>query len=191
MTKTSDAKNENPMLQRYVFGLENRKPIGARFPSSELKVFEIAKAKNLEIHEAYNESWTNLAMQLPVGRVYARGKSFIPPIKQALYDQLKATLVRCKEEHGRSQAERNAAKAAERESKAAAGTLPPAFPRTRAEIAPGHLVLAQESLPEGWWEAVVLERDNEVLTLQYRDYPKADQIKRTIWAVALLHAGAT
>ena len=117
MTKTSKAKNENPMLQRYVFGLENGKPIGARFPSSELKVFQVVKAKNLEIHEAYNEEWTALGMQLPAGRIYARGKAFIPPIKQALYDKLHAHIVSCKEDHERSQAERNAAAAAARESK--------------------------------------------------------------------------
>jgi hypothetical protein len=180
-------KDPNPKLQLFVFGLENGKPIGARFPSSENRIYDIAKAKGLELHSAYTEEWAALGMQLPAGRIYARGKQFIPPIKQALYDQLQAALATCKEQRDRSQAERNAAAAAARESKGGPPQLGTGFPRSRHEIAPGHLVLAQESLPEGWWEAVVVARDDEVLTLRYRDYPKADQIKRTIWSVALLH----
>lgn len=183
-------KDPNPMLQQFVFGLEKGKPIGARFPSSEIRIFEIVKAKGLEIHQAYNKDWAALGMQLPAGRIYARGKLFLPPIKQALYDQLQAALAACREERDRSQAERNAAAAATRESKGEPPQLGSGFPRNRNEIAPGHLVLAQESLPEGWWEAVVVARDDELLTLRYRDYPKADQIKRTIWSVALLHGAA-
>jgi hypothetical protein len=189
-------KDANPMLQQFVFGVENGKPIGARFPSSEIRIFEIVKAKGLEIHPAYNDEWAALGMQLPAGRIYARGKWFIPPIKQALYEKLQATLANCKQEREQSQAERSAAATTAREitggpDKAATSPrLGTGFPRTRAELAPGHLVLAQESLPDGWWEAVVVKRDNEVLTLQYRDYPKADQIKRTIWNVALLHVDA-
>jgi hypothetical protein len=187
-------KDANPALQQFVFGLEKGKPIGARFPSSEIRIFEIVKAKGLEIHSAYNEEWAALGMQLPAGRIYARGKWFIPPIKQALYDQLQAALVACKQERDRSQAERTAAAATAEntggtDKAATAPRLGTGFPKTRAEIAPGHLVLAQESLPEGWWEAVVVQRDGEVLTLRYRDYPKADQIKRSIWNVALLHVG--
>ena len=183
-------KDANPMLQQFVFGLENGKPIGARFPSSEIRIFEIVKAKALEIHPAYNDEWAALGMQLPAGRIYARGKWFIPPIKQALFDQLQTTLAACKEQHERSQAERTAAAAAAQERRGSSPQLGTGFPRTRNELSPGHLVLAQESLPEGWWEAVVVQRDGEVLTLRYRDYPKADQIKRTIWSVALLHVGA-
>jgi hypothetical protein len=183
-------KDANPTLQQFVFGLEKGKPIGARFPSSENRIFEIVKAKGLEIHPAYNDEWAALGMQLPAGRIYARGKWFIPPIKQALYDQLQAALAACKEARERSQADRTAAAADPRESKGGPPQLGTGFPRNRDEIAPGQLVLAQESLPEGWWEAVVVERNGEVLTLRYRDYPNADQIKRTIWSVALLHGAA-
>jgi hypothetical protein len=198
MTKMKDAKNENPMLQRYVFGLENGKPVGARFPQSEIKVFEVAKTRNLESHEAYNEEWTALAMQLPVGRVYARGKAFIPPIKRGLYDQLLGYIARCKEAHARSQAERNATTAAAREGKSgaepqpdAAGMTPVAsgFPRSWEEIAPGHLVLSSE--PEGFWESIVVSRENDILTLRYRDYPKTPKFTRHVSTVGILNPGPT
>ena len=46
------------------------------------------------------------------------------------------------------------------------------LPRAWDEIAPGHLVIAQEALEYGWWEAIVLARDGDMLTLRFRDYPK-------------------
>jgi len=39
------------------------------------------------------------------------------------------------------------------------------------EIASGHLVIAQESAKDGWWEAIVIDRKADSLTLQFRDYP--------------------
>jgi hypothetical protein len=200
MTKASDVKKDNPITQRFVFGLdEGGKPIGARFPTSETKVFEVAKSRKLECHSAYNEEWAALGMQLPVGRVYARGKSFIPAIPKALYEQLQATLARCKEEHDRSQAERTAAAAAARDggsdlaqkpANVAAAILPPlasGLPQNWESIAVGNMVLAFEGPGEGYWEAIVLARDNEILTLRYRDYPKAPKFERHISTVALIN----
>jgi hypothetical protein len=34
------------------------------------------------------------------------------------------------------------------------------LPRDRDELAPGHLVIARETLKSGWWEAVVIERND-------------------------------
>jgi hypothetical protein len=46
------------------------------------------------------------------------------------------------------------------------------LPRSWDEIAPGHLVIAQESLDYGWWEAIVLDRKDDMLTLRFCDYPR-------------------
>jgi hypothetical protein len=45
------------------------------------------------------------------------------------------------------------------------------LPRSWDEIAAGHLVIAQESLDYGWWEAIVIDRKGDTFTLRYRDYP--------------------
>ena len=45
-------------------------------------------AMNLGVYEATNEEFSALGMKLPVGRIYARGRTFIPNIKQDLYDKL-------------------------------------------------------------------------------------------------------
>ncbi len=60
------------------------------------------------------------------------------------------------------------------------------LPRTWDEIAPGHLVIAQENLEYGWWEAVVIGRDGDMLTLRFRDYPKLPKFFRHRNAIALM-----
>jgi len=164
------------------------KPIGARFPSSEIRILEIVKAKGLEIHPAYNEEWAAIGMQLPAGRIYVRGKHFLPPIKQALYDQLRGAVPESATAPATGEARDSNAK-----TPAAAATplVASGFPRTWDEVAPGHCVLAEESLPEGLWRAIVTERSGDLLTLRYRDYPKADLIKRHIATIGLLNPNVT
>ena len=60
------------------------------------------------------------------------------------------------------------------------------LPRNWDEIAPGHLVIAQESLDNGWWEAIVLDRKDDMLTLRFRDYPRLPKFFRHRTAVALM-----
>ena len=60
------------------------------------------------------------------------------------------------------------------------------LPRSWDEIAAGHLVVAQESLEYGWWEAIVLERKGDSFTLQYRDYPHLPKFVRHRSAIALM-----
>ena len=60
------------------------------------------------------------------------------------------------------------------------------LPGSWDEIAPGHLVIAQESLVNGWWEAIVLDRKDDLLTLRFRDYPRLPKFFRHHSAVALM-----
>lgn len=64
------------------------------------------------------------------------------------------------------------------------------LPQTWDEIGPGHLVIAQEALEYGWWEAIVLARNNDMLTLRFRDFPKLPKFARHRAAVALISAVA-
>lgn len=66
--------------------------------------------------------------------------------------------------------------------------VPPALPVSWDTLAAGHLVLAREERDEdGYWEALVLEIDGDVLTLKFRDYARQPKIKRHRTAVALLN----
>jgi hypothetical protein len=61
----------------------------------------------------------------------------------------------------------------------------PGLPATWDEIAVGHLVIAHEGVKDGWWEAIVLARDGDMLTLKWRDYQQPN-IVRHAGSVALL-----
>jgi hypothetical protein len=60
------------------------------------------------------------------------------------------------------------------------------LPRTWDDIAPGHLVIAQEALEYGWWEAIVIGRNADMFTLRFRDYPKLPKFVRHRNAIALI-----
>jgi hypothetical protein len=61
------------------------------------------------------------------------------------------------------------------------------LPQSWDEIGAGHLVIAQESLEYGWWEAIVIDRKGDTLTLQYRDYPHLPKFVRHRSGVALMN----
>ncbi|MFL6464639.1 MAG: hypothetical protein ACJ73N_09560 [Bryobacteraceae bacterium] len=63
------------------------------------------------------------------------------------------------------------------------------LPRSWEDVGIGHMVLVHESPEDGWFEAVVVHRDEEVLTLRFRDYPKQPTFVRHISAVALVNPG--
>ena len=60
------------------------------------------------------------------------------------------------------------------------------LPGSWDEIGRGHLVIAQESLEYGWWEAIVLDRRGDSFTVQYRDYPHLPKFVRHRSGIALM-----
>jgi hypothetical protein len=65
------------------------------------------------------------------------------------------------------------------------------LPRSWDNVGVGHMVLVHESPADGWWEAVVVQREDEVLTLRFRDYPKLPTFVRHISTIALVNPGPT
>jgi hypothetical protein len=153
---------------------ENKKPRAARFIVDENLglLAKAADAMDLIICDAKTQKLSDLALKLPAGRVHANGTGFVPYIRQDLYDAVV-------EAAG---------------ADAAGPTEPPATigaPRNFDEIAQGHLVIAQEDLETGWWEAIVFACDGDMLTLRYRDYPRLPKFNRHRASVALLSPQAS
>jgi hypothetical protein len=127
-----------------------------------------------KVYEASPPDVAEAAKTLPLTRLYANGRGFVPNIRQSLYSDLVVALG----------LEPQAAlkKSGDKDS------LPPArgLPRSWDDIAPGYLVIAQESLEYGWWEAVVLDRKDDTFTLQYRDYPHLPKFVRHRSGIALM-----
>jgi hypothetical protein len=174
-----------------VFGLDQTgKPKAARFTGGQSEATrEAAAAMQLTVFEVTGPDLEELARKLPVGRLHARGKAFIPYIRRDLYDRLQAT---CDKSASNG---RNVAANEEPSQKKTQATevLPIAsgLPKNWDSLAPGHLVLIQESLADGWWECIVTGREDEILTLRFRDYPKVPSFQCHIRAVALTHPGHT
>jgi hypothetical protein len=179
MTKTTTkakagTKQPTPAAPLIVLGYdENYKPRAARFPASDVElVAKAARLMDLKVYEAATEDLAALAKKLPGGRLYGNGRGFVPNIRQSLYSEIIVTLV------GEPQA---AVSKDQDELPVAIG-----LPRTWDEIAPGHLVIAQEALDYGWWEAIVISRAGDMFTLRFRDYPKLPKFVRHRNAIALM-----
>src|SRR5580693_6814779 len=124
---------------------EHHKPCAARFTGADPSlVAKAAKLMDLEVRTASSEDMAAVAQKLPVGRLYGNGRGFVPNIRQDLYSEIIVTLA----------VEPQAAVGKDQDEPPVATGLP----RTWDDIAPGHLVLAQEALDYGWWEAIVLGR---------------------------------
>ena len=149
---------------------EHHKPCAARFTGADPDlVAKAAKLMDLEVREASSEDLAAVAKKLPVGRLYGNGRGFVPNIRQELYSEVVTAL---SEDAAPPEPE----------------TMPVAsgLPRTWDEIAAGHLVIAQETLALGWWEAIVIARKDDMFSLRFRDYPKIPKFIRHRSAIALM-----
>jgi hypothetical protein len=159
-------KKDEPQFSRalVIFGLdEHGKPRAARFvDDSEDLVAKAARALGLRIGIATKGQHFAVVEKIPVGRIHASGTAAVPTIPQSLYDSINALV------GGET------------------GVIATAFAKSWDDLAPGHLVIAQESLADGWFEAVVKKRNEDTLVLQWRDYPSQPEVTRPITAVALL-----
>lgn len=188
----------------YVIGLDaNGKPRGARF--AELKDSIVSAAMDMKCRVLIDqpEAVSALGMKLPVGRVYGGGKVvklFVPNIRRELYDKIleaAGPLADGEPAAEKQNAPGQASDNAQTNGKTEAATsevrcispVTSGLPRSWEEIAVGHMVLAHESPDDGWWEAVVIARDAEILTLRYRDAPKLPKFIRHINTVALVNPG--
>ncbi|WP_156175710.1 hypothetical protein [Bradyrhizobium sp. LTSP849] len=184
MTKTNDA---TPL---FVFGLdENGKPRGARFSEVRDEIVSAALNMNCWVVHPAAEDFVPHGMKLPLGRLYASGRAFIPNIRKALYDKLLLT----KSENARRLEKENSADSplpvTTHANVPCVSPITAGLPRNWDDIGIGHMVLIHESAEDGWWETVVENRDGEILTLRYRDFPKAPRAIRHIHAVALVNPG--
>jgi hypothetical protein len=170
MTKETNGNAELIVLGRD----EQGKPRAARFPSDQANlVNKAAKAMSLSVAKAEGAAPAELAKKLPVGRLYATGRGFMPPVGRSLYGKIVEQLQLAGQAVPNQPDQGNGSQAA------------PGLPTNWDDIAVGHLVVAHEDAINGWWEAIVLARDGDMLTLKWRDYDQPN-VTRHVGSVALL-----
>jgi hypothetical protein len=175
VTKSSAAAaTASPPL--IVLGFDDQqRPRGARFVDSKPDlVAKAAGMMGLKVYEAIPPDVAEAAKKLPLGRLYANGRGFVPNVRQDLYSDLVVALA----------LEPQAALSRNGDQDSLPAAL--GLPRTWGEIGPGHLVIAQESLDYGWWEAIVIDRKGDAFTLRYRDYPHLPKFVRHRSGIAMM-----
>ena len=115
---------------------------------------------HLRLIEITEPEVAEIAALLPAGRLHANGKGLIPYIKGHVYTELMYAALYPKPPQPNPD------------------PAPQDLPRTWDDLAPGHIVIAKESLELGWWEAVVIERTGDLVTVKYRDYPQYPPLVR-------------
>jgi hypothetical protein len=181
--KASNHKSSsNSVAPVVLFGLDqNGKPKGARFADKHASLATKAAGQmQLQVLAITDPRVAEVAAQLPPGRVHANGRGFVPFIRRDLYARLVAaagTPVPGVQE---------TAPAANPGTTSDVSGTNGFRPRNWDEIGPGALVIAQDSLPEGWYAAIVIDRNGEMLTLRWRDFPRERRFSVHRFTVALV-----
>jgi hypothetical protein len=182
-----------------LFGLdETGKPRAARFrPDHGEPALMAAELMNLNVCHLTSPELTEIAQKLPAGRIHANGRGFVPNVRRDLYDRLVDAALAASADAAPSQTDANhpepAAEAGETARGSNADPAAPAaaqgYPRDWDDISVGHLVIALADDGDGWWEAIVIGTDGDMLTMRWRDYPTYEKFTHNRSNVALLKPG--
>ena len=181
MTKpkpTQPAAETGPAV--VLFGLdETGKPRAARFGSHHAELAgKAAGLMGLRFCAVTSPELTEIAEKLPKGKMYANGRGFVPNVRRDLYAKLiEAAGVNSEDQLGQGSTGPTLV------------TVAQGYPVDWEHISVGHLVIAHEHADDGWWEAIVIGIEGDMLTLRWRDFPKYPKLVQHRTAVALLKPG--
>jgi hypothetical protein len=167
---TKIAAPKAAMKSYILFGAdEYAKPRAARFAADDPELLvKAAEAMHLRLVEVTEPEVAEIAARLPTGRLHATGKGLVPYVKGEVYSELMCATL------------------ATEPPQPFPDPDPHELPRSWDDLAPGHLVIAKESLEMGWWEAIVTDRTGDLVTLRYRDYPQYPPLVRHRSVIALI-----
>jgi hypothetical protein len=177
--------HSNPPVPVVLFGVDDTgKPKAARFGEKQADLAtKAAGPLNLQVLPVIGPAIVDLAGRVPAGRIHANGRGFVPYIRRDLYAKLVAAT------GGPSAGDQAPTEvAATSNSSAGSGSQQDgALPKSWDEISAGHAVIAQDEPSEGWYEAVVIETNGEMLVLRWRDYPRERRFSRHRLSIGLMY----
>lgn len=165
--RPTTSKTPRPATRTVVmFGLDKeRKPHAARFTGeNDALLAKAAAVMGMRLAVPVSKRHFEIVGKLPAGKIHAPGDGLVPSVDQKLYDQINSLVG------------------------GEPGVISQSLPKSWTELVPGHLVLAQDGVEDGWWEAIIIKKSADALTLRWRDYPGQPEFVRPIAAVALLKA---
>jgi hypothetical protein len=175
-----------------LFGIDSRgKPKAARFGKQHASLaMKAATQLQLKVLASNDPKVAEIAAGLPVGRVHATGRTFVPFIRRDLYDKLLAAAANGNA-HPTSPPNGSSGASGSAPGGSTPGGSAPRLPRNWQEIGIGDLVVANQSREDGWYEAIVVAQNDDMFTLRWRDYPRERQIVRHRLRLNLLYPNAT
>ena len=175
----------------FAIGLDDKdKPRGARFAKYNDQLVSAVLDLGLSFVIEPSPAFAEAAKKLPEGRHYSSGKAFIPDIKQSLLDELIGLLAKDGDTSHAYRLETKPKVGADgKPEPRCTSPITSGLPRSWDEVNVGHMVVAHESPEDGWWEAIVIKREDDILTLRFRDAPKLPIFTRHVMTVALVNPG--
>ena len=177
MSQKSGQKASGTAAAKVVlFGFGNgERPRAAWFPHAQAEPARAAANQlRLNVITVTNGHAADLVGKLPPGQIHAPGPAMVPPVRDDLYEKVVTTL------NPRGEAGR-----------APADPVVTDMPTSWDAIKPGHLVLFHEGLGDGWWEAIVVDRSADKVTLRCRDFPGYGKFTVLITDIALINPKAS
>jgi hypothetical protein len=172
-----------------LFGMdEHGKPKAAKFSDKHADVAtKAAGALQLRVLAVTDPKVADLAAKLPAGRIHANGRGFVPFVRRDLYAKLlEAAGPGADQSASQSPGGAGSSGAGGPGNPNAPGREPISIlPQNWDEIGQGHLVISQDDPEDGWYEAIVLARRGDMLTLKSRDYPGRSWTEH-VFAVGLM-----
>ena len=169
--KSNPAPTAKPATKTYILygGDEYAKPRAARFAAEDPALLaKAAAAMHVRLVQVTNPDLAEVAAKLPAGRLHASGQGLVPYIKGPLYLELIAAVL------------------PDEDPPASPDPTARELPGSWDEIGPGHVVIVKETSECGWWDAAVVERNGDLVTVRYRDCPGCPSLVRHRSAVALI-----
>jgi hypothetical protein len=180
MTKKTNRANRPARTPAVVlFGLDDAdKPRAASFEEPHAAIaIKAADRMGLRVLNVTTADQQAVAVELPAGRIHANGRGFVPSVRKDLYARL---VDLAGPQPPTESAAATGQPAKNRQDPGPKGpNASPRLPGTWDDIAVGDLVIAQEADPEdGWWEAIVGEKNGDMVTLRWRHYPRLRRVLR-------------
>lgn len=165
MKKNGSKKIPSALLPVILHQATGERPRAALFSAEDAKkAKELAEKRSFAVIEVSSPELRKVANRLPRGNLAAAGLDTAPTTTFPLYNELMA---------------------AHTATAFAQGKLEPKMAASWDAIKAGDLVIAQHTRADGWYEALVLHRTNEMFHLKWFDYPRDPLFVRHLKAIAL------
>lgn len=159
------AKSIDPDASIFIlFGRDvDEKPRAARLPDFNASlVRHAARIMGYRACETSYGDHPEILKRLPLGRIYADGKALAPVVSEETYDMITAAVG------------------------GDLGRIAIEGPKAWTDLAPGQVVLANYSGEDGWWEAVVVGIEEDLIKIKWRDFQQDEPIGKRLEDLALM-----